>query len=374
MKELSLYVHIPFCKSKCLYCDFPSFANRENLMSDYINALIKEINMKATKYIIRSLFIGGGTPSYLSEGDLEKLLKCLDKLNFKENAEKTIECNPGTISDNKLKIIKKYNINRISIGLQSVDNNILKSIGRIHTFEQFKENYQKIRKYGFNNVNIDVMFGLPNQSVKNYINGLKEIINLKPDHISAYSLIIEEGTPFFKDYENEKLNLPNEDQEREMYHKGKELLELNGYNQYEISNFAKDNKRCFHNIQYWKCNEYLGVGAYSSSFIDSKRIKNVQDIKEYIHLIDNNKSTEIIENINNLNDNMEEFMFMGLRMIEGIEKLEFERRFKKNIYSIYNSQINNNIKKGLLLDKDERIKLTPLGIEFSNEVMCQFIF
>ena len=374
MKELSLYVHIPFCKSKCLYCDFPSFANRENLMSDYINALIKEINMKATKYIIRSLFIGGGTPSYLSEGDLEKLLKCLDKLNFKENAEKTIECNPGTISDNKLKIIKKYNINRISIGLQSVDNNILKSIGRIHTFEQFKENYQKIRKYGFNNVNIDVMFGLPNQSVKNYINGLKEIINLKPDHISAYSLIIEEGTPFFKDYENEKLNLPNEDQEREMYHKGKELLELNGYNQYEISNFAKDNKMCFHNIQYWKCNEYLGVGAYSSSFIDSKRIKNVQDIKEYIHLIDNNKSTEIIENINNLNDNMEEFLFMGLRMIEGIEKLEFERRFKKNIYSIYNSQINNNIKKGLLLDKDERIKLTPLGIEFSNEVMCQFIF
>ena len=374
MKELSLYVHIPFCKSKCLYCDFPSFANRENLMSDYINALIKEINTKATKYIIRSLFIGGGTPSYLSEGDLEKLLKCLDKLNFKENAEKTIECNPGTISDNKLKIIKKYNINRISIGLQSVDNNILKSIGRIHTFEQFKENYQKIRKYGFNNVNIDVMFGLPNQSVKNYINGLKEIINLKPDHISAYSLIIEEGTPFFKDYENEKLNLPNEDQEREMYHKGKELLELNGYNQYEISNFAKDNKRCFHNIQYWKCNEYLGVGAYSSSFIDSKRIKNVQDIKEYIHLIDNNKSTEIIENINNLNDNMEEFMFMGLRMIEGIEKLEFERRFKKNIYSIYNSQINNNIKKGLLLDKDERIKLTPLGIEFSNEVMCEFIF
>lgn len=374
MKELSLYVHIPFCKSKCLYCDFPSFANRENLMSDYINALIKEINMKATKYIIRSLFIGGGTPSYLSEGDLEKLLKCLDKLNFKENAEKTIECNPGTISDDKLKIIKKYNINRISIGLQSVDNNILKSIGRIHTFEQFKENYQKIRKYGFNNVNIDVMFGLPNQSVKNYINGLKEIINLKPDHISAYSLIIEEGTPFFKDYENEKLNLPNEDQEREMYHKGKELLELNGYNQYEISNFAKDNKRCFHNIQYWKCNEYLGVGAYSSSFIDSKRIKNVQDIKEYIHLIDNNKSTEIIENINNLNDNMEEFMFMGLRMIEGIEKLEFERRFKKNIYSIYNSQINNNIKKGLLLDKDERIKLTPLGIEFSNEVMCEFIF
>lgn len=374
MKELSLYVHIPFCKSKCLYCDFPSFANRKNLMSDYINALIKEINMKATKYIIRSLFIGGGTPSYLSEGDLEKLLKCLDKLNFKENAEKTIECNPGTISDNKLKIIKKYNINRISIGLQSVDNNILKSIGRIHTFEQFKENYQKIRKYGFNNVNIDVMFGLPNQSVKNYINGLKEIINLKPDHISAYSLIIEEGTPFFKDYENEKLNLPNEDQEREMYHKGKELLELNGYNQYEISNFAKDNKRCFHNIQYWKCNEYLGVGAYSSSFIDSKRIKNVQDIKEYIHLIDNNKSTEIIENINNLNDNMEEFMFMGLRMIEGIEKLEFERRFKKNIYSIYNSQINNNIKKGLLLDKDERIKLTPLGIEFSNEVMCEFIF
>lgn len=374
MKELSLYVHIPFCKSKCLYCDFPSFANRENLMSDYINALIKEINMKATKYIIRSLFIGGGTPSYLSEGDLEKLLKCLDKLNFKENAEKTIECNPGTISDDKLKIIKKYNINRISIGLQSVDNNILKSIGRIHTFEQFKENYQKIRKYGFNNVNIDVMFGLPNQSVKNYINGLKEIINLKPDHISAYSLIIEEGTPFFKDYENEKLNLPNEDQEREMYHKGKELLELNGYNQYEISNFAKDNKRCFHNIQYWKCNEYLGVGAYSSSFIDSKRIKNVQDIKEYIHLIDNNKSTEIIENINNLNDNMEEFMFMGLRMIEGIEKLEFERRFKKNIYSIYNSQINNNIKKGLLLDKDERIKLTPLGIEFSNEVMCEFVF
>ena len=374
MKELSLYVHIPFCRSKCLYCDFPSFASKENLINDYIDALIKEINLKAKKYIIKSLFIGGGTPSYLDDHNLEKLLKNLNELNFIENAEKTIECNPGTISDSKLQIIKRYNINRISLGLQSVDNKILKSIGRIHTFEQFKENYYKIRKFGFNNINVDMMFGLPNQSTLNYLNGLKEIISLSPEHISAYSLIVEEDTPFFKAYEQGTLNLPNEDEEREMYHKGKELLKNYGYNQYEISNFAKDNRKCIHNIQYWKCNEYLGVGAYSSSFINSKRIKNIQDIQEYINLINNNKNTEIIENINNINDNMEEFMFMGLRMIEGVEKREFLRRFNEDIYNVYKIPITINLNKGLLLDEDGRIKLTSKGIEFSNEVMSDFIF
>lgn len=373
MKKIALYVHIPFCKQKCLYCDFPSYAGKERLEDDYIDALVKEIDIKCDKKVIKSLFIGGGTPSYLSEKNLEKLLSTLSKLNYIEDAEKTIECNPGTLTDEKLKIIKSYGINRISLGLQTTHNNLLKDIGRIHTIEEFNKNYRKIRDFGFENVNIDIMFGLANQSVSDYKQTLNDIIKLNPEHISCYSLIIEEGTPFYNMYEKGLLDLPNENDEREMYKLTKDILEVNGYHQYEISNYAKTDKECYHNKIYWKCDEYLGVGVSASSYIDEKRIKNIDNISEYIEKMRNGEEIfyEVLENT--IKEDMEEFMFLGLRMIKGISKNEFKKRFKKDIYDVYREVISDNIKKGLLKEDEKNISLTEKGVEVSNWVMSEFI-
>lgn len=373
MKDISLYIHIPFCKQKCFYCDFPSYACKENLMNDYIKALCKEIGEKCDGLIIRSLFIGGGTPSYLDEEDLSMLMNAIKKLKFSHYAEKTIECNPGTVNEEKLRIIKAGGINRLSFGLQTTDNNLLKKIGRIHTFEEFKENYFLARKYGFSNINIDMMFGLPDQSVNMWLASLKEIIDLDPEHISCYSLIIEEGTAFYKMEEMNRLNLPDEDDERDMYREGKKLLSLNGYHQYEISNYSKDGKECIHNEVYWQCKEYLGIGTSASSFMDEKRFSNVKDIKEYIKRINNDESVIEDEYINSKKDDIEEFMFMGLRMNVGIEEEEFKRRFGISIDSIYKNVINRNVTLGLLIRKCGRIYLSDKGFEVSNMVMSDMI-
>ena len=239
MKEMSLYIHIPFCKQKCLYCDFPSYSGKEKFIDEYIKALNKEILDKCRKYKIISIFIGGGTPSYLNEKNLESLLKTINLLSFSENMEFTVECNPGTLNEEKLFIMKNNNVNRISMGLQSTNDNLLKEIGRIHTFEEFKKNYHSARKAGFKNINMDLMFGLPDQKVEDWIATLEDAVSLNPEHISAYSLIIEEGTCFYKLYDNDKLNLPSEEEERKMYVLTKNFLEEHGYHQYEISNYSK---------------------------------------------------------------------------------------------------------------------------------------
>jgi len=373
MKEISLYIHIPFCKQKCLYCDFPSYSGKERLMNEYIDELNKEILKKAQKYSINSIFIGGGTPSYLNDSSLQSLLSTINKLNLKENLEFTVECNPGTLNKKNLNIMKKYNVNRISMGLQSTKNSILKEIGRIHSYEEFKDNYFLAKDIGFDNINIDLMFGLPNQTLEDWKESLEEIAKLEPAHISAYSLIIEEGTHFYNLYEEDKLNLPNEEIERLMYLSTKDILNKYGYHQYEISNFAKIDKECFHNKVYWKCNEYLGLGVSSSSFIDEKRIKNIDDIEEYIGKV--NKDQNVIEEIhvNDINDDMEEFVFMGLRMIEGININEFKNRFNKDICEVYGDIIEKNIKKELLICNSEKLFLSSRGIEISNYVMSDFI-
>lgn len=373
MKNISLYVHIPFCKQKCFYCDFKSYAGIEELENDYIDALILEIRNKCKGYLIKTLFIGGGTPSYLSENNLSKLLKELNKLSFLDDAEKTIECNPGTLSDEKIKIIKENNMNRISMGLQTTKNNLLKNIGRIHTIEEFKANYKRVRELGIENINIDIMFGLPNQSLEDYKETLEDIVKLNPEHISAYSLIIEEGTYFYKLYEENKLNVPNEDDERRMYEITKEILEDNNYKQYEISNYAKEGRECRHNKVYWELDEYIGVGVSASSFIDEKRIRNIDNIKEYIERI--NSNIDVSESIvaNSLKEDMEEFMFLGLRMIEGVSIDKFKDKFSKDINDVYGEIINKNKKLGLLDEKNGRIYLTDKGIEVSNWVMSEFI-
>lgn len=373
MKELSLYIHIPFCKQKCLYCDFPSYSGKEALMNEYIEALNKEILYKAKNYTINSIFIGGGTPSYLTNDNLQKLLDTINKLNLKDNLEFTVECNPGTLTEESLKIMKNNKVNRLSIGVQSAKNKLLKNIGRIHTYEEFKNNYFLARKIGFNNINVDLMFGLPNQTLKDWEESLEEIVSLNPEHISAYSLIIEEGTCFYNLYEQNKLELPSEDEEREMYLLTKEILNKYDYHQYEISNFSKEGKECFHNKVYWKCNEYLGLGVSASSFIDQKRIKNIDDIKTYIEKINKNEKVEDSIHVNTKNDNIEEFVFMGLRMINGIDLSEFKSRFNQDIYDIYGDVIEKNIKKELLINDLGRLYLSCKGIEVSNYVMSDFI-
>ncbi|GEQ21040.1 coproporphyrinogen III oxidase [Clostridium butyricum] len=373
MKEMSLYIHIPFCKQKCLYCDFPSYAGKESLINEYIRALNEEILKKCSKYKIASIFVGGGTPSYLNEINLESLLKTINLLDFKDEFEFTIECNPGTLNEEKLALMKNYNVNRISMGLQTTNDNILKEIGRIHSFEEFKKNYNQARKAGFENINVDLMFGLPNQSMKDWKVSLEDVMSLEPDHISAYSLIIEEGTCFYNLYNNDKLNIPNEEEERSMYLFTKGFLKDYGYNQYEISNYAKVNKECFHNKVYWKCNEYLGLGVSASSFVDEKRFKNIDDIKIYIEKINNNEDVTEEIHVNNINDDMEEFMFMGLRMIEGINLKIFKKRFGKDVFDIYDEVIKNNIKKGILVVDSEKLYLSEKGIELSNYVMSDFI-
>lgn len=372
-KELSLYIHIPFCKQKCFYCDFPSYASIDYLREDYVKALCKEIEEKAIDYKIKSIFIGGGTPSYLETKEIAKLLKTISKLDLEEGLEFTMECNPGALEEEKLKTMIEGGVNRISMGLQAVQNSLLKDIGRIHTFKEFMENFNLARKVGFKNINVDLMFGLPNQGFDEWKESLETIASLNPEHISAYSLIVEEGTAFYKLWERNKLILPSEDDERRMYSETKEILKAKGYHQYEISNYSKEGYECYHNKVYWKSLNYLGVGSASTSFIDGKRIKNNENVKAYIDGIMDDKSIVLEENENSKEDNIEEFIFMGLRMIEGISKEEFKRRFKLDIYEIYNKEIKKNIENGLLLEVGDSLKLTERGIEFSNLVMSDFI-
>jgi len=376
MDKISLYIHIPFCAQKCLYCDFPSFARKDHLRKAYIEALNKEIinlREKHNNLEINTIFIGGGTPSVLESNELECLLKEIAKLNMAKDIEYSMECNPGNLTEEKLEVMKKYGVNRISMGLQAKQDNLLKGLGRIHNYKTFKENFLLAKKVGFNNINVDLMFGLPNQRLNEWEETLREIISLEPAHISAYSLIIEEGTAFYNLYENDKLKLPTEEEERKMYHLAKKILEENGFNQYEISNYAKEGKECRHNLAYWNMDNWIGVGSAAASYINGKRIKNISSVEEYINSI-NEKGEAVEEIINNSkNDNMEEFMFMGLRKINGIDENEFKNRFSMNINDAYGEILNKYIDEGLLIRESGRIFLSEKGIEISNIIMADFL-
>ncbi|EHK2440208.1 oxygen-independent coproporphyrinogen III oxidase [Clostridium perfringens] len=376
MDKISLYIHIPFCAQKCLYCDFPSFARKDHLRKAYIEALNKEIinlREKHNNLEINTIFIGGGTPSVLESNELECLLKEIAKLNMAKDIEYSMECNPGNLTEEKLEVMKKYGVNRISMGLQAKQDNLLKGLGRIHNYKTFKENFLLAKKVGFNNINVDLMFGLPNQRLNEWEETLREIISLDPAHISAYSLIIEEGTAFYNLYENDKLKLPTEEEERKMYHLAKKILEENGFNQYEISNYAKEGKECRHNLAYWNMDNWIGVGSAAASYINGKRIKNISSVEEYINSI--NENGEAVEEIinNSKNDNMEEFMFMGLRKINGIDENEFKKRFSMNINDVYGEILNKYIDEGLLIRDSGRIFLSEKGIEISNIIMADFL-
>lgn len=373
MKDLSIYIHIPFCKEKCFYCDFLSFKGKDEYFLLYKQALLKEIEDFATlnkhKYIVKTIFIGGGTPSILPIGYIGEIAKKIYTLfNVEKNAEFTIEANPGTLSYEKIKHFKDSNINRISIGLQAYQNHLLKKIGRIHTIEQFLQNYENIRKVGFKNVNIDLMFSLPSQTKKDFETTVINIAKLNPEHISTYSLILEEGTKFFDMYEKGEITMCDENLDRQFYYMAKDILTKYGYQLYEISNFCKKDKQCKHNIVYWTRGEYIGFGLGASSLIDEKRIVNTNNFNDYINF-KNNRQIEILQKKHMYS----EFIFLGLRMTEGIKKSDFYKQFNVNITDVYKKQIDKFLKNGLLIEDGDILKLSKKGIDVSNVVFAEFI-
>lgn len=289
MKELGIYIHIPFCKKKCYYCDFISFAGKEEIFKSYVEAVVKEIeNANLRKYNIETVYIGGGTPSILDSKEIEKILYKI-KPNISEDVEITIEVNPGTVNEEKLKDYISFGINRISIGLQSTENRLLEQIGRIHSYEEFLKTYNLAKKVGFKNTNVDLMLGLPNQSLEDIKKSLREIISLAPNHISIYSLILEEGTKLEEMIKNNELQMIDEELERKMYWETKKILEEKGYKHYEISNFAKSGFESRHNLDCWHQKEYLGFGVAAHSYIEGIRYSNIEDIPKYIDNINNDK-------------------------------------------------------------------------------------
>jgi oxygen-independent coproporphyrinogen-3 oxidase len=372
-KGIALYIHIPFCRQKCLYCDFPSFAKKENLMPEYVAALCKELETKADKKI-KTIFIGGGTPTYLSLECFDLLKKSLSKLDKDSELEFTVEGNPDSFSREKLEFLKTMGVNRLSIGLQAWQEELLRKLGRVHNLEQFKKAFEYAREIGFNNINVDLMFGLPGQKLEDWKETLQEVIALNPEHISCYSLIVEEGTPFCRLESLGRLDLPDEETEREMYKSAVDTLKQNGYFQYEISNFAKPGCECKHNLTYWNLQNYAGCGSAAHSYVGGLRYRNTEEIEKYIYMIENKKSAVVEEHVNSIEDDMEEFMFMGLRKTEGINEKEFEERFNKNIRLVYGAVIDKFTDRKLLFQSGSRIYLSPKGVELSNQVMCEFIF
>jgi len=370
--DRGLYIHIPFCKSKCLYCDFNSYSGKADLMAEYAEALAREIRETATDGI-KTIFIGGGTPTYLPLECWRLLADALRGLKIREGAEFSVEANPGTFDEEKLKFLRKLGANRLSIGLQAVQDSHLRGLGRIHSFGEFLEGYRKAREAGFGNINVDLMFGLPGQTLEEWKESLETIAALEPEHLSCYSLIVEEGTEFWRRDQEVSLELPDEETERDMYRFAVEFLARKGYRQYEISNFAKPGRECRHNLIYWGLEEYYGCGAGAHSFVDGVRMSNPAGIEDYIAFVKGEGGAGRETHRNTEEDCMEEFMFMGLRKTSGVELADFRERFGRDMKDVYSDVIEKFESRGLLKIEEGRLALTPKGIELSNSVMCEFI-
>ncbi len=391
MKSISIYIHIPFCIKKCNYCDFLSAPADESVQKAYLCALKEEIQSRKEKYkdyLVKTVFIGGGTPTAVDAKLLCEVLQTVkDYYTLAAEAEISMEANPGTVTKEALLLYKEAGINRLSIGLQSADNEELKLLGRIHSFEDFLHTYQMAVEAGFENINVDLMAALPGQTVNSYQNTLQKVLELTPlpKHISAYSLIIEEGTPFFALYGEERAeldrtgeaitfgegnaHLPTEEAERRMYELTGELLSGAGYERYEISNYSKPGASCKHNCVYWQRGNYVGFGLGAASLVENVRFQNTDCMESYLQ--EKKKITQ--EEHLTVTEQMEEFMFLGLRMIEGVSKEQFQMDFGVSIESVFGESILKNINAGLLEDKDNRLALTEKGLDVANYVMSQFL-
>ncbi len=376
MKEIGIYVHIPFCKRKCYYCDFVSYDNKYEKIDSYVETVKKEIedtsNEFTKNHIVSTIYFGGGTPSFLESKYIKLLLENIRRnFNISSNAEITLEVNPGTITEEKLKTYQMCGINRLSIGLQTTNDNLLKKIGRIHTYSEFLSTYNLARKLGFSNINVDLIFSLPDESLDDLKLDLEKIIELSPEHISTYSLIVENGTKIKELIEEnaDGYNLPSEDIERQMYWYIKNTLEEKGYRHYEISNFAKEGYESKHNLNCWNQKEYFGFGAAAHSFIDGIRFSNKKILSEYIF---NFKSRDIEEKMNR-EELAKEYMMLGLRKIDGVSISEFERKFNLNPLLYFRFEISKLTDEDLIeVDLDD-IKLTKKGLDFANIVWEEFI-
>ena len=376
----SLYIHIPFCKHKCFYCDFNSFSGADSLIDDYVKAIKREISIIAKEEkSFKTIYIGGGTPSFIDEKYIKEILGLV-----KSDGEITIEVNPGTVTREELISYKSLGINRLSIGLQTTNDYLLKRIGRIHSLKDFEETYKIAREIGFNNINVDLMFGLPEQKLVDVEESLNYLIKLNPEHISCYSLIVhDENVAKFPGVFS---NLPSEDEERQMYYLICNKLKENGYVQYEISNFSKIGFESKHNLCYWNQEEYYGVGAGASSYINGKRYTNESNLKEYIKRISEIEDETIeqvishvanIEEIQTIEDKIKEYMILRLRLLDGVSANDFHNKFGGNVLNYFKNEIEKLIQEGLLVKEssndDILIHLSTKGLDLANIVWEEFI-
>ena len=386
-KQIGLYIHIPFCKQKCSYCDFCSYAEKQNLISKYIKCLLQEIkevginnradfeNGKDDLFSIKTIYIGGGTPSLIESKYIVQIMEEI-KSNFEldENVEITIEVNPGTVTLEKLEDYNKAGINRLSIGLQSTHEHLLKEIGRIHTYLDFLDTYRFAREAGFENINGDLMIGLPNQTLAEVQDSIEEIVSMEPEHISVYSLILEESTPLFKKVE-EGLELPDEELERKMYWTVKQTLEANGYNHYEISNFAKQGYESKHNLDCWSQKEYIGFGVAAHSYTNGIRYSNIENLEQYIKNYEEDKTEEnlIFHEKQDMEAMQKEYMLLGLRKIDGVSIQEFKIKFVANPVFLYHDKLEKLVNEDLIEIDGDQIKLTNKGLDLANIVWEEFV-
>ena len=378
-KELGIYIHIPFCKRKCYYCDFISYQNKTDLIDKYIESICLEIedwkkSANLNNYNVTTIYIGGGTPSYIEPKHIASIINKLKEF-INEKVEVTIEVNPGTTTNEKLKEYKSLGINRLSIGLQETHDELLKTIGRIHNFDQFLETYKQARNVVFQNINVDLMIGLPNQTINDIKISLEKILKLKPEHISVYSLILEEGTVLFSQVKEKIIMLPDEEQERNMYWYVKNTLEKNDYKHYEISNFATSGKESKHNMNCWEQKEYRGFGIAAHSYIEGVRFSNTTNLEEYIKNISKKQFNENlrIHERQKQEGKKKEYMLLGLRKIDGVSITEFKNKYKENPLFIFKSEINDLVNKKLLTVGGDKIKLTNKGLDLANLVWEKFV-
>ena len=387
-KNVGLYIHIPFCKQKCQYCDFKSYAGKEKFIDTYIRWLEFELkgvgegnrldyeNNLDDLAVVKSIYIGGGTPSFIDGKYIEEILSIANEYyTVDDNAEITIEVNPGTVDKDKFETYLRSGINRISIGLQSTHDRLLKELGRIHTYEDFLNTYNLARSVGFKNINVDLMLGLPNQSLQDLEESLKEIIKLNPEHISVYSLIIEEGTLFYKKLEMNEIVLPDDELERKMYWGTKKKLENAGYVHYEISNFAKPGFESKHNLSCWNQEEYIGIGVAAHSYTNNVRYSNIDSIEEYIKNYEEDNETDnfVFHEKQTKISKMKEFMMLGLRKIQGIRIQDFKNKFGENPIYLYRKELEKLVNEELLEIDGDIIKLTNKGIDLANLVWEEFV-
>lgn len=369
---MEMYLHIPFCVRKCKYCDFLSFPTEIETMGAYVNALLRDVKKASETYgkeEITSIFFGGGTPSLLPSETIPMLISAIrEGFMLSNDCEITVECNPGTLTEAKLQAYYNAGVNRISMGVQSANNNELKALGRIHTFEEAKENFLLARKVGFDNISMDIMMALPGQDIDSCKRTLQEIIALNPEHISAYDLIIEEGTCFYDWYEREPDAFPTEDCSCEMYHLTQQMLADAGYKQYEISNYAKPGYYSRHNYGYWSNVPYLGLGLGASSYIGNRRFRNTDDLNQYL-----NDNILIEETFLSEQEKREEFFILGLRRREGIKKSDFMNRYSEEEYALYENVLKEKEKHGLIEKTEDGYRLSEEGILLSNTVFVSLM-